>query len=854
MLTLIAVLLLSCRSGPTPNPVTYASPAQQSYHVGAYYHFWYPEAFHNGYLRKRLSPPQLPVPGEYNSWDIEAAEQHIAAASKHGIDFFCLDVWPGWPEFEDRIQAFLGAKNIGDIKFCIFFETRGLGYQPENDGTRITDSEIKRFKAQMERLSKKFFNHPQYFKINGRPVVVLYLTRTMYGKYAEAIETAREVFREGGHDVFLIGDEMYWGVMPTTATDTSAPPPVVLTPQPERIRQFDAITAYNFYWATERRRQSGYGAASTFLEDVQGLTSRYKEATEGEVPVIPSAIPGYNDRGLRWKEDHYVLPREWKVEAGAGSFFSEMLGRFAVPNIDLRAPILFITSWNEWNEDTGIEPFREAPPTAEDEKDGLYTQGYRYSGYGETYLKVLQSHVIAVTGSLTTSDGQAAGDRRVSVWVGEEAQASVYSDGDGYYNFSRLTLPPATYLVGDRRETAVPVQVKPKVTARQDFKVPEVAARGESRPRMPRLADNLEEYFQKFSASDFEVRSLGGFQYYIKPGSSTESEAGDPKVHSMIRRLVSAGDVVVDAGAGVGTYTLPLAALVGAGGKVYAFETRLDLLRRLTHNLKLNQVENVQAQWIGLSGSARSYSVGGEYQVELRRLDKFNFERVKLIRMALDESTAEALYGSYRLLRAQKPWLLLELPGGGDPGAPLEVRRAVQSSLFAVYALEYRVWRFHKNYYLCHPLEFDGSDMLVDVGDEDGIEFLVAGFSHGEKEKYLNYSWISDKDAIVRLPLPKKRAGVGYKLGLNAHAFGPIGPVEVELRVNDHLVGKVELDERWRGIEVPVDTRFLKAGDNLVSLRCLKSASPKELGTSSDERRLGAAVERVWLVPENFKL
>jgi hypothetical protein len=64
------------------------------YLVGAHYYVWYPENFANGYLRAALRPAQTPALGEYNSHNAAIAEQHIALAVSHGIDFFTLDWWP----------------------------------------------------------------------------------------------------------------------------------------------------------------------------------------------------------------------------------------------------------------------------------------------------------------------------------------------------------------------------------------------------------------------------------------------------------------------------------------------------------------------------------------------------------------------------------------------------------------------------------------------------------------------------------------------------------------------------------------------------------------------------------------
>jgi hypothetical protein len=87
-----------------------------------------------------------------------------------------------------------------------------------------------------------------------------------------------------------------------------------------------------------------------------------------------------------------VIPREWNRGDGEGSLFAEWLERFTLPLVDPRLPMLLVTSWNEWSEDTAIEPAAEAPVTSADRSSSgvAYTQGYPYEGYGFRYMDILR--------------------------------------------------------------------------------------------------------------------------------------------------------------------------------------------------------------------------------------------------------------------------------------------------------------------------------------------------------------------------------------------------------------------------------------------------------------------------------
>ena len=377
------LLLAACQE----SPVAPATKPHSDILVGAHYYLWFPARFAGGsYLRARLRPDQKPQLGEYASSSPAVVEQHIAWAAASGVDFFTLDWWPSTPERNALIdQAVLAARNIGDIRFCIFYELWDLGYDPRTASTVFDAAAVERFLSDMDEIASRYFAHPSYLRISGRPVIILYVTRTATGRFAEAMTRFRARMAQLGIDPFVIGDEIFWAVAKESG------PGATEEPQRGRIALFDAITAYNLYDSSQAAAHAGYGVASRFLSDSLALYERYRQAAP-EKPVIPLAIPGYNDRGIRLEADHYVIPREWAPGAGEGTFFAEWLDRFTFPLIDPRLPIMLVTSWNEWSEDTAIEPAASAPATASDgsRSGNVYTQGYRYEGYGTRYLDVLR--------------------------------------------------------------------------------------------------------------------------------------------------------------------------------------------------------------------------------------------------------------------------------------------------------------------------------------------------------------------------------------------------------------------------------------------------------------------------------
>jgi glycoprotein endo-alpha-1,2-mannosidase len=334
-----------------------------------------------------LAPAEAPASGEYSSRSAAIAADHISLAASHGIDFFSIDWWPNRPSQNDAIDAgFLHASNIDQIRFCIFYNSFGLGDRQSGGGILLDAATKSRFVTDMVTIARRYFGHPSYLRIDGRPVLIVYLSREMHGLLPQAMGEMRQSLSAEGYNPFVIGDEIFWAVIEANE-DPSAPGRVTGDPQVSRIRLFDAITAYNLY-ANERPQDRGYGSATAFVPDSVALYRRYRGA--GGVPIVPGVIPGYNDGGTRLAADHFAIPRRWSPDAPEGSFFTESIERIGKPLADGKLRMILITSWNEWNEDTAVEPVAPAPATSDDASGSqLYTQGYAYEGFGTTYLDIV---------------------------------------------------------------------------------------------------------------------------------------------------------------------------------------------------------------------------------------------------------------------------------------------------------------------------------------------------------------------------------------------------------------------------------------------------------------------------------
>jgi glycoprotein endo-alpha-1,2-mannosidase len=400
VLTAIAALVLVPTAG--------AAPESGLHHplVGAYYYLWNPQNMATGTLRAHLSPAQAPSPGHVNSHDPRTAARDIAEARKAGIDFFAVDWWPYDPGYSGRdyrqadsaMQDFLAAPDLGQMRFAMFYETWNLGFDPLRESTPITFQMELHFDADMIHFARTYFANPSYLRIGGRPVVFLYLSRTLTGDVAGMLRGARTVLEEHGYDPYFIGDEVYWRVTPETLSP--AGPVLTTTPQVGRMEQFDAVTSYILYYGDPQsafgpaKDSWGYPGTTNVAADQRFLLTVYRNATGGKVPVVPDVAPGFNDRGFRLWTNHPVEPRQWLPGDGPASTLDHLFRCVAIPELDPSLPMVMLTSWDDWNEDTGIEPIGGTPTRVDDSPSTTaYTQGYEYGGEGTAAVRMLRRDV-----------------------------------------------------------------------------------------------------------------------------------------------------------------------------------------------------------------------------------------------------------------------------------------------------------------------------------------------------------------------------------------------------------------------------------------------------------------------------
>jgi MoaA/NifB/PqqE/SkfB family radical SAM enzyme len=321
--------------------------------VGSFYYLWYGENNWGEYVRKYLHPPMGSAMGEYSSSDKEVLDQHCLKAKENGIDFFSVS----WCREGGHI-SFLNWDILTEnkplphgMKFHLFYETGHIRQHEKFEDLLVEEVEYL----------CRYFDHESYLKIDGRPVLMFYITRDMVG-YEETFEKIREVCREKGYEVLLFGDEVWW--------DRNHPDYL----NADKIKLFDAVLAYNMYIDHEDKPLD-------FLERIFEEYDKYYElCQENEVEFIPVAFPRFNDRGVRLNEDKKPIQDN-------GEFFTEFLK--GIRKYKNKFNMSLITSWNEWYDDTQIESAYVLEDKGE-EPNLEITGGVLHHEYREEPLKAIK--------------------------------------------------------------------------------------------------------------------------------------------------------------------------------------------------------------------------------------------------------------------------------------------------------------------------------------------------------------------------------------------------------------------------------------------------------------------------------
>jgi Glycosyl hydrolase family 99 len=415
-----------------PDPDTSVFPNSSQALVGAYYYPWHLDDFHGGqgYLRENIS--QCPLLGEYDDSDPKTIAHHLAWSRQANIRLWAMSWWGPEHRADSTIRnTILKHKDLGtDMKLAIFYETTGRVKKVEDDRRRRTNEgeeeeeemtlservrearwmayenstatetkhhtsylretgreeghrrhlkdeingySIENIKTDMEYICKNFADHDNYLRIDDRPVLFIYLTRKFFRE--GVLEAMMDEIRSTKNcDFYIVGDHAFQ-IAPTTS-------------EGQGFELLDSITNYDVYGSFGAGQIGALTTEQVIIDHYKNQQQWKNLAIEKNVGYIPSISPGYNDMGVRPQFTRPPLARVMLGKPTEGSLFAFSLEQ-AKPLLDPDVSnILMVTSFNEWHEDTQIEPVAGLSPVDEPQE---LTFGVPYQAYGDAYLKILRA-------------------------------------------------------------------------------------------------------------------------------------------------------------------------------------------------------------------------------------------------------------------------------------------------------------------------------------------------------------------------------------------------------------------------------------------------------------------------------
>lgn len=316
---------------------------------------------------KGHSWPRKPLWGYVNEADPCVMEMQINAAADHGVNVFIYDwYWyDGLPYLEQCLNnGFLKAKNNGRMKFYLMWANHMVNLTWDKRNSEIQDAYIwtgqvsaEEFEKIGVRLIENYFKHPLYYRIDGKPVFMLY-DLSNFAAGLGGMEKAKsslhwlkeEAVRRGLPGIHF--QFVKWGdeIQNISGVDSAGK-----KPNAEIVQNmcFDSLTHYQFVHFTDMNRNY-----AEILEDVWKEWAQIDR--DFQIPYFPHISIGWDNN------PRFNVFRNEVVKNNPPELFEAALRRAkkyldAHPN---QAPLITINSWNEWTETSYLEP------------DDLYGYGY----------------------------------------------------------------------------------------------------------------------------------------------------------------------------------------------------------------------------------------------------------------------------------------------------------------------------------------------------------------------------------------------------------------------------------------------------------------------------------------------
>lgn len=307
-----------------------------------------------------------PVWGYINEADPAVMEMEINQAVKHGVNVFIFDwYWyDGRPFMETTLNnGFLQAENRNDMQFYLMWANHDVLnlwdtrlYDCKEDNV-IWRGQVDReeFEKICKRNIEKYFKQPNYYKIDGKPVFMIYDIKVLIDGLGGFEETADALnwFTEETKKAGFPGLDLQLTTWAPNLDYSGLDGNKTFEPGNDFVNKlgFDSMTHYQF---------AHFNWMDAEYKDIvkNAIKEWNKLDKEFDVPYYPHVSIGW-DNSPRTRESAVSrnnTPEEFQKALQAAKDFLD-----ARPELH---PLITINSWNEWTETSYLQP------------DDVYGYGY----------------------------------------------------------------------------------------------------------------------------------------------------------------------------------------------------------------------------------------------------------------------------------------------------------------------------------------------------------------------------------------------------------------------------------------------------------------------------------------------
>jgi len=300
--------------------------------------------------------PKVPVWGYLDEASPKGMDKKISAAVEHGVNTFIFDwYWyNGEPFLEDCINNGFLKANKNRMKFYLMWANHDATSYWDSKNPR-KDSVIwkggvdrKQFNIVVDRVIKKYFKNPAYYKIDGAPVFCIYELHTLIAGLGgpEPTREALDYFRKktiaaGFPGLHLQG--ILWQALPSTIAGV---PGEKIETQNKVMEYFGFNSLTNYCWAHLQNPDGDYEKWANLSTNMWDGFSK-----DFSIPYFPNLTIGWDaNPRFPFKTGYITNPAPAKFAK-----YVEKAKAFADAH-PKQPKLITINAWNEWSEGSYLEP------------------------------------------------------------------------------------------------------------------------------------------------------------------------------------------------------------------------------------------------------------------------------------------------------------------------------------------------------------------------------------------------------------------------------------------------------------------------------------------------------------------